>query len=224
MLIGATLVVAAALLLFAMIAEDLLDGGGFIAHDVAVLHWFVDHRTELTISVARVIGTLASFTALLLAGIALLLWLWRRGVNPILAASPVAALALAGLASTTAKAMFDRPRPPLEARAAHAMLAAFPSGHSTDSAAFFLAASAVIALAVMIRPRAQLLTVVVGGGMAGVVGISRLVLGVHWLSDVVAGWALGTAVAVAVVTTAWWFATRPAMARTPDAEPSAEPT
>lgn len=211
-LIAAMAVVAAAMTLFTMIAEDILDGGGLISRDDATLAWFIDHRTDALISASRTISTLGSFTSLSVFGIALGLWLWRRGVHPLLAASPVASLCLAGIASTIAKALFDRPRPPAEVRAAHVTLAAFPSGHATDAAGLLVAVGAVVALAIVTRPRMQVLTLVVGGAAAGAVGISRLVLGVHWLSDVVAGWALGTAVAVAAVTTSWWFTTRPPMA------------
>lgn len=210
-LIAAAAVVAPAMALFTMIAEDILDGGGLISRDGATLAWFIDHRTDALITASRAISTLGSFTSLSLLGIALGLWLWRRGVHPLLTASPVASLCLAGIASTVAKALFDRPRPPIEVRAAHVTLAAFPSGHATSAASLFVAVSAVVALAIVNRPRTQLLTLVIGAAAAGAVGISRLVLGVHWLSDVVAGWALGTAVAVAVVTTSWWFTTRPPM-------------
>ena len=207
-LIAAGAITTAAIMLFVIIAEDILDGGGLISRDEATLAWFIDDRTNTLTTISRAISTMGSFTALLVFGIALGLWLWRRSIHPVLATSPVASLCLAGIASTIAKAIFDRPRPPVEVHATHVTLAAFPSGHATDAAALFLAASAIVALTSVSRPRMQLLTLAIGAAAAGAVGISRLVLGVHWLSDVVAGWALGTATAVAVVTSAWWSSTR----------------
>lgn len=207
-LITATAIITGALVLFTMIAEDILDGGGLISRDDATLAWFIDHRTDALIRVARVLSTVGSFTTLLVLGVVLGLWLQRRRAHLLLAASPVVSLCVAGLASTIAKATFDRPRPPVEVHAAHVTLAAFPSGHATDAAAFFLAASGVIALTLATRTRSQVLALLAGAVAAGAIGISRLVLGVHWLSDVVAGWALGTATAVAVVTSTWWLSTR----------------
>jgi membrane-associated phospholipid phosphatase len=49
-------------------------------------------------------------------------------------------------------------------------------------------------------PIARSLGIALGVALGGLIGLSRLVLGAHWPTDVLAGWALGTAVAVAVVT------------------------
>ena len=204
----ATALAAASLTLFILIAEDLLDGGGLISRDQAVLTWFVDHRTDWLISAARFLSTIGSFVSLFVIGVVIGLWLWRRGWHWGLAAAPVIALTLGGLASSVAKAAFDRPRPPVAAHATSVSTAAFPSGHATDAAAFFLAASFTIAITVTRSRWAQSVLVATGSLLAALVGLSRLVLGVHWLSDVVAGWALGTATAITVVVTLWYCTAR----------------
>jgi undecaprenyl-diphosphatase len=104
------------------------------------------------------------------------------------------------------KALFGRERPPVTLHEVSVGLAAFPSAHATDAAAFFGAAALTLALAVARHRWVKALLLVGAAALAGLVGLSRLVLAVHWLSDVVAGWALGTAVATAVVMSAW-FAT-----------------
>src|SRR5262249_26392973 len=106
----ATALVAADLTLFALIAEDVADGGGLISHDKEVLAWFIDHRTEGLIRAAKLISTIGSFAALAIMGVLLGLVLRRRW--RVLACAPLAALVVASLASTTAKALFDRNRPP----------------------------------------------------------------------------------------------------------------
>jgi membrane-associated phospholipid phosphatase len=195
--------VAANVLLFVLIAEDLLEGGGLISHDDAVLNWFVEHRTDALISAAKLMSRLGSFVSLAIVAVLIGLWLWRRGWHLGLAVAPLTSLVLASLASTAFKALFDRPRPPVTVHATTVTLAAFPSGHATDAAAFFLAASLTLAITIARRRSTQVLLIGAGLLLTAVVGLSRLVLGVHWLSDVVAGWALGTAFAVTVVVTAW---------------------
>ena len=64
----AAVLVVANLLLFALIAEDLLDGGGLISHDEAVSTWFVEHRTDALISAAKVVSTIGSFVSLAIVG------------------------------------------------------------------------------------------------------------------------------------------------------------
>jgi membrane-associated phospholipid phosphatase len=213
-LVAAGIVTAACTALFLVIAEDVLDGGGLVSRDESVLTWFVDHRGQVTIAVAKAVSLVGSFVGLVLVGIVLALWLRSRGTSWWLATAPVISLAIASLAATWAKHLFGRPRPPVPVRATTVTLSAFPSGHATDAAAFFVAAAMVVSMTLP-GPRRRL--AVIGAGLlaAGLVGVSRLVLGVHWLSDVVAGWALGTAVAIAVVTIAWVIDAR----RTPPREP-----
>jgi undecaprenyl-diphosphatase len=198
---------SANVLVFMLIAEDVLNGGGLVSHDQAVLAWFVDHRTQALINAAKVVSTLGSFVSLAIMAALLGLWLWRRGWHLGLAAAPLVSVVLASLASTTAKAIFGRPRPPVNVHAEHVSLKAFPSGHATDAAAFFLSAALVLAITVAHRRSTQVVLVVTGIGLAALVGLSRLVLGVHWLSDVVAGWALGSAFALTIVATSWQLTT-----------------
>ena len=139
-------VVAACAGLFLLIAEDVLDGGGLISHDEAVLAWFVDHRSEGLITAARWVSTLGSFVSLCIAGVALGLFLWWRRAKPTLAAAPLLSLLLGGLAAYVAKVLFGRERPPLTVHATTVGLASFPSAHATDAAAFFIAAALALAL------------------------------------------------------------------------------
>jgi membrane-associated phospholipid phosphatase len=105
--------------------------------------------------------------------------------------------------STTGKLLVDRSRPVFDDAFAHARGASFPSGHATGSAAFYLAL-AVVLLSVLRRPprTALLLMALV---VPVVVAVTRVVLGVHYVSDVTAGLLIGwgwTAACTALFT-AW---------------------
>ena len=194
--------------LFVLIAHDVVDGGRLVSHDEVVLDWFVDHRTDWSIQLAKLLGSIGKFVPLAIICVVVGIWLWRRGVKPMWAAAPLASLVLASLASTAAKSILDRERPPIALHATTAALAAFPSGHATDAAAFGLATGFTLALTTAHHSRSQALLVAAGLLFAALVGVSRLVLAVHWLSDVLAGWALGSSVAIATVATIWYLTTR----------------
>jgi undecaprenyl-diphosphatase len=207
-LLTAAGLVAVSMALFLLIGEDVVDGGGLISHDQAVLMWFVDNRTDWMISAARVVSAAGGFVSLLCVGVVLGLWLWRRRWHIAIAIAPVVSLLLAGLASVVAKALFGRVRPPISVHKTHVASPAFPSGHATNAAGFFLAAAFVLAITLVHHRRTQLELIGMAILLAGLVGLSRLVLAVHWLSDVVAGWALGAAIAITVVVVLWYAATR----------------
>jgi membrane-associated phospholipid phosphatase len=97
------------------------------------------------------------------------------------------------------KRLVARPRPQLWERAEWAISPgsyAFPSGHALATAAFFTLAAHSLG---RVWPRGRLAAAVAAAALVLWVGVGRLYLGVHWPSDVLAGWALGFALAVAAI-------------------------
>ncbi len=103
-----------------------------------------------------------------------------------------AALAGSQIVVALLKAWFDRPRPHLGSVIALPPSTSFPSGHATAGVAS-LGAAVVLAAERLPSQRARtwLWTLAVIGGLA--VGASRIVLDVHYVTDVIAGWCLGLA-------------------------------
>jgi membrane-associated phospholipid phosphatase len=100
-------------------------------------------------------------------------------------------MASASAVFTLIKRILDRPRPPVADQLVSAGNESLPSGHATMSMAV------VGALVVLAWPTLtaglRLAAVVVAGSWIAAVGFTRIYLGVHWFSDVLAGWALGAA-------------------------------
>jgi undecaprenyl-diphosphatase len=96
------------------------------------------------------------------------------------------------LISTLLKAGFDRPRPDLVPHGSIVTSPSFPSGHSTLSAITYLTIGALIAR-FRPNPRVRVYVLVLAILVTFLVGISRVYLGVHWPTDVLAGWAVGSA-------------------------------
>jgi undecaprenyl-diphosphatase len=103
---------------------------------------------------------------------------------------------LATIANGTTKALFGRPRPDLVPHEVFVYSGSFPSGHSTMAAATYLTLAMLIA---SLEPRRRTKALVYGLACVVLVGVgfSRIYLGVHWPSDVLAGWCLGAVWALA---------------------------
>ncbi len=111
----------------------------------------------------------------------------------------VGAVGSGTLLSETLKFGFARPRPDLVAHLAEVQSASFPSGHAMISAIAYLTLGVLLTRAhkqrrtkIIIMSYAILLTLMIG--------LSRIYLGVHWPTDVLAGWALGAA-----WSSLWWL-------------------
>jgi undecaprenyl-diphosphatase len=100
-------------------------------------------------------------------------------------------MAAAFVSSELLKHAYNRPRPDLAPHGSYVYSASFPSGHSTLSAATYLTLATVIA-SLEARRETKLLIYAVAVLVVMGVGFSRIYLAVHWPSDVLAGWALGS--------------------------------
>ncbi len=141
--------------------------------------------------VARDITALGSTDILWLAtfGVAGFLALDRRSRAAVFVL--VAVLSGWGL-SFLLKDLFQRPRPSVVPHLMTANFTSFPSGHSMMSAVVYFTLGTLLASLVPHR-RLKFYFLAVATLLSAMVGVSRLVLGVHYPSDVVAGWAAGLA-------------------------------
>lgn len=96
------------------------------------------------------------------------------------------------IASSILKASIARDRPDVFAHDLYVVTASFPSGHAMMSAVVYLTLGALIA-EVLDPPLQRLYAMLTAAFLAFSVGLSRLYLGVHWPTDVLAGWAAGAA-------------------------------
>jgi membrane-associated phospholipid phosphatase len=133
------------------------------------------------------------------AALLLVIWLARRRAWP-LAVWVAVTVTAGGVLGALLKLLVGRHRPDLLDPVARASGYSFPSGHALNSA---LAASMFL---LVLLPLAGRLRGLLWGFFIAVpliTGLSRIGLGVHWTSDVVAGWLLGVAVTAA---TTWGYA------------------
>ena len=119
----------------------------------------------------------------------------------------IAAIGGGYLVSNLLKLGFGRPRPELVAHLVDVRSLSFPSGHAMLSATTYLTLGALLArVHSRRRIKAYLLAVAVGTTL--LVGVSRVYLGVHWPTDVLAGWCAGAAWAMLCWRVALWLQRR----------------
>jgi membrane-associated phospholipid phosphatase len=174
---------------FGHVTEDYLTGDPIVRWDVHFARWLHLHADHPLVRVMNVI-TFGGNPAVLIGLGAVLAVLYFRRRRPNDAALLLVALGGAGLINGVLKLLFHRPRPKLAF--VHPDHYSFPSGHAAVSAATFTT------LAYLIGRRKESLAARIAIGAVAALAIaiicfSRLYLGVHYLSDVLAGASFGLA-------------------------------
>jgi len=140
-------------------------------------------------------GVILTIVVLLATGLLAVQRLWLS------AAATLAASISGGLVVSLVKTEVARPRPDLVDHLVQVSNMSFPSGHSANSAIVYLTLAG-LASQVTVSAAARRYILVIAILMVGAIGCSRVYLGVHWPSDVLAGWSFGTLWALG-----WWLAT-----------------
>lgn len=158
-------------------------------------HWVEEMGRDFT-----ALGGFPVLTLLTVAIAGFLLFRRMRATAAVIVGSTLLALLL----SSTLKSAIDRTRPDLVPHGQHVYTASFPSGHSMHAAATYLTLGSLLAL---FQRRRRLKVFIMSAALTIMllVGWSRVYLGVHWPTDVLGGWAMGTLCAIVTLLVARWL-------------------
>ena len=191
LLIGALAIIVACVAFFAMLANVVMAGGTQEADD-AVLLWMNQHASPELTDFALNVTALGAGTVVWLVVIVASVFLWssRHRLSAVLL---WVAIMGSGLINATMKLFFERPRPQLFPwRAPYAGLSSFPSGHSMSAMVCYATLAYLVA---RLEPSLFLrrFTFGVAAVIVIAIGLSRMYLGVHYPTDVLAGFTMGLA-------------------------------
>jgi undecaprenyl-diphosphatase len=197
---------------FVELAEELREGE-LERFDLRLLHLFRDPANPANPVGGRVVQELVRdatalggilFLALLVTATVAVLWVEKhRRAAVWLSTATLGALAL----STLFKSLYSRGRPDVIASELLPSSYSFPSGHSMLSAAVYLTVAALL-IQVVPKKRTRALILMVALLLTFLTGFSRVYLGMHYPSDVLAGWTLGLAWAALCWLVAWYTRAR----------------
>jgi len=214
-LLGGIFLAAAFLLAFGHIAEDVLEGDSTRVDQAVLLAlrnpadpadplgpaWLEEAARDVT-----ALGSYAVLGIVFFAVIAYLLLMRRRAAALWVAASVGGGVLL----SNVLKHSFDRPRPDFVAHTARVFTSSFPSGHAMLSAVTFLTLGALLA-GLYNSWRLKIFFIGIAIFLTVMVGVTRVYLGVHYPTDVLAGWCVGAGWAAICVTAFHWLQQRGAV-------------
>ena len=194
---------------FFKLTEEVVEGDtrGF---DQSVLLWF-RNKADLSDPIGPqwlevVMRDITALGGLLILGLLTIaacgyLWLTQRHKLALFVAVSIPA---GSLLNTLLKEYFTRPRPDIVPHGTGAALSSFPSGHAMMSAVVFLTLGALLSLSTE-NTRIKIYILFWSVFLTVIVGISRVYLGVHWPTDIIAGWIAGGTWAVLCLLVGHWL-------------------
>jgi undecaprenyl-diphosphatase len=183
-------VIAGLTLVVGLVLEMVQTREGFARWDDAAARWGAAHTTGAAESVVRIVTQLGSTPVAIALCIGVSIVEYRRIPTPAVPLFMVTVVVSQLVITNVIKVAVGRERPNV-ARLVDASGFSFPSGHTAASAALYAAIALVVGRHRSRRTKAVLAGL--AGGITVAVAMSRVLLGAHWLTDVIAGAALGWA-------------------------------
>ncbi len=221
-LLIALVVITAGIWLFAQIADEVIEGETETL-DRSIMLAMRDVSTgqpagppalrQAAEDVTALGGTVVITFLIVVVGLYLVLdGRWHMGL--FVWASTFTGMAAGGILKT----IFERARPEFVPSGVYVFGSSFPSGHAMQSAITYLTLGALLARAHK-RKRVKAFVLMVSVLITVAVGVTRVYLGVHWPTDVLAGWTAGAVWALLSWTVASWFQRRGVIEQESDVAP-----
>ena len=177
-------------LLIGVLAYLMRTNARLVELDRSVGQWGADHATDWSTRLLQLVTDLAStpwtIAVIIVVAVVELIRAPNKWIPPFLITAVVGEVVIVN----TVKQLLDRVRPTFNPIAVH-LGPSFPSGHSATAAALYAAVALVLAR--RRSPRTRAILAAGAAAIAVAVACSRVMLGVHWLSDAIAGLAFGWA-------------------------------
>jgi undecaprenyl-diphosphatase len=182
---------ALALVAYAAIAADVVEGGQLSSRDDEVSEWVARSMPSWAEWIARALSWLGGWVGVTVIVTLAVLLLARRGALELGVLLVVVALG-GQLLNSVSKQGYDRPRPTAGSPVDLPTSSSFPSGHAMTGIAVFGLLGLLLARELP-PARARIVAIAAGFALGGLIGASRVVLNVHFPTDVLGGAALGLA-------------------------------
>ena len=198
MLGGGLLLAAFSGWMFGALAEDVLARDSMTLYDAGVSRWLLGFATEDSSQFFYLITLLGSPWFILIASVLMSAWLaWRKQWLQL--GALIFSVGGGALINELLKNIFLRPRPDFPNAFYHESGYSFPSGHAMLSVLFFGMTAYLIAAQVP-SWKTQIRLMVTAFTLSLLIGFSRIFLGVHYLTDVLGGWAAGVVWLIVCIT------------------------